>query len=156
MAGIVSAQDWETDKAAQTELKKLAFLVGEWKGSGWMMGMDRMKQSFEQTEQFRFMLDSTVIMNESQRIMEDKAVQRSLNIVTFKESGHYDFQYLLPSGQKSTSKSELKDGKLFWYPMDFIRYTIQLDDQGRLFEKGEINKGGNWYQFSEITLEKAN
>jgi len=157
MTGIVSAQDWATDKAAQAEVKKLAFLVGEWRGSGWMMGVDRMKQSFEQTEHIHFKLDSTAILDEFQRVLEDNTVHQSLNILTYKgEDGLYDFQSFLPSGQKSTFKSELKGKKLFWYPRDFIRYTIQLDDQGRLFEKGEINKGGNWYQFSESILEKVN
>lgn len=152
---LAKAQSSETNKAAQTEVQKLAFLVGDWSGSGWMMGQDRVKHTFDQTEKILFKLDSTAILIEGRGKSQGKIVHDALAIITFQgESDRYDFQSFLPSGQKGTFRSELKDGVFYWYPAESVRYIIQLNDKGQWVEIGEFKQGENWYPFFEMTLDK--
>lgn len=151
------AQNYETDSIVQEEVLKLNFLIGEWKGTGWIIGQDMIKRAFDQTENVQFKLDSTALLIEGKGVSNGKIVQEALAIITYQgESNQYDFQSFLPSGQKGTYKSELTDGVLYWYPTNFIRYIIRVSEQGQWYEVGEINKVGNWYQFFEMTLDKVN
>ncbi|SFT73107.1 hypothetical protein SAMN04489724_1887 [Algoriphagus locisalis] len=151
------AQNYETDTKAKQEVIKLNFLTGKWKGTGWMMGQDMNKHTFDQTENVQFKLDSTAILVEGKGVSNGKTVQEAMAIITSQnESNQYDFQSFLPSGQKGTFKSELINGAYYWYPTDFIRYIMRVNEKGQWFEIGEINKAGTWYQFFEMTLEKIN
>ncbi|MEP0712553.1 MAG: hypothetical protein ABJC55_11560, partial [Algoriphagus sp.] len=148
--------NYKTDTIAQEKALKLNFLVGEWKGSGWIIGQDMIKRTFDQTETVQFKLDSTALLIEGKGQSNEKIVQEALAIITYKgESNQYDFQSFLPSGQKGLYKSELTEGALYWYPTNFIRYTIRVNEQGQWYEIGEINKIGNWYPFFEMTLDKV-
>jgi hypothetical protein len=60
----LNAQHNETDAQAQSEIKKLQFITGTWKGNGWMMMNDGEKHEFQQTELVQFKLDSTAILIE--------------------------------------------------------------------------------------------
>ncbi|PZX53156.1 hypothetical protein [Algoriphagus chordae] len=157
-ASIVSSgygQSSETDSAAQSQVKQLEFLVGEWQGSGWMMGQDRVKRTFDQTEKVMFKLDSTAILIEGMGKSDGKIVHNALAILTANgESNHFDFQSYLPSGQKGTFKSELKEEVFYWYPTESVRYIIRINDKGQWHEIGEFNQGENWYTFFEMTLDK--
>jgi hypothetical protein len=59
----ISAQSVETDTLAQAKIAKLEFLVGQWEGSGWMLGQDRQKYEFNQTEDIQFKLDGNRIID---------------------------------------------------------------------------------------------
>lgn len=54
------SQTSETDSISKAKIKKLDFMVGNWKGTGWMMGRNG-KSEFEQTERIEFKLDSTAV-----------------------------------------------------------------------------------------------
>ena len=56
-------QSSETDSLSKSKISELKFMVGNWKGSGWMMGKEG-KSNFEQTEKIHFKLDSTAILIE--------------------------------------------------------------------------------------------
>ena len=80
---------------------------------------------------------------------------KALAIVSFdNEEDQYKFRSYLANGRKGEFKAELIDGKFYWYPMDNMRYIIEINDQGHWYEKGEYNNQGNWFQFFEMTLEK--
>lgn len=155
LISVAHAQIRETDKTAQAEIKKLAFLVGKWEGTGWMMGQDGVKYTFNQTEKVLFKLDSTAILIEGLGKADGKVIHDALAIITFAgESDQYDFQSFLPSGQKGNFKSELKEKTYYWYPTATVRYIIRLNDKGQWYEIGEYNQGSSWLQFFEMTLEK--
>ena len=58
------AQNLETDSLSKAKVSELAFLSGNWRGSGWMYGQDRQRYEFEQTENIEFKLDSTILLIE--------------------------------------------------------------------------------------------
>lgn len=57
---LIAAQDAET--AAQKALEKLSFMEGQWSGSGWRMGPDGQKGTFNQTEDVQFKVNGEVML----------------------------------------------------------------------------------------------
>jgi hypothetical protein len=145
-----------TDQMAQKEIKKLAFLVGDWEGSGWIRMQDGNLRNFEQTERVQFKLDSTIVLIEGQGRAHGQIYHDALAIVSYNHSDkNYSFTSFLNTGRSGKYKAELIEDKLFWYPGDNMRYIIYINDEGQWYESGEYNTGGdNWFQFFEMTLDK--
>ena len=154
-ASIANAQDLEIDREAQKAISQLEFIVGDWKGTGWMMGRDRQKHSFSQTEQIKFKLDSTAILIEGLGKSNEKITHNAMAIVTYnKIEKNYNFRSYLSTGRSGDFKAELIDGKFYWYPNENMRYIIYLNDKGKWYETGEMKRENEWFQFFEMTLDK--
>jgi hypothetical protein len=154
LANLVFSQSSETDSISKSKISDLQFMVGKWKGSGWMMGRGG-KSDFNQTENIAFKLDSTAILIEGKGTANGKTIHDALAILTYnKNDGHYLLRSYLPSGQNAEFKAELIDDKLYWYPNENVRYIIWLKENGQWYEKGEYNREDNWNQFFEMTLYK--
>ncbi len=152
---MANAQNFEVNKEAQQELKKIEFLVGEWSGSGWMMNQSREKMVFDQTESVNLKLNGTALLIEGKGSSEGKVVHNALAIITMAEGiAKYDFNSFLQSNQHGTFKAELIDQVFYWYPVENVRYVITINEKGQWHEIGEANSGGTWYQFFEMTLDK--
>lgn len=148
---------YDLNEAAQKKLAQLSFLEGKWKGSGWMMGQDRVRLTFEQEEDVQFKLSGTLLEVEGTGKSQGKVVHHALAVISIAEGeGKFDFTSFLQSGEKGIYPAELIDGKLYWYPVKEVRYVIEINDQGQWFEIGEYNAGTQWYKFFEMTLEKQN
>ncbi|MEY8848561.1 hypothetical protein AB9K26_07085 [Psychroserpens sp. XS_ASV72] len=148
------SQTSETDSISKAKIKELAFMVGNWKGNGWMMGRNG-KSEFEQTEKIEFKLDSTAILIEGKGISNGKVVHNALAILTYnKTHENYTFRSYLPSGMNAEFRAEIIENKLYWYPNDNVRYIIWKNEQEKWYEKGEYKRGENWIQFFEMTLDK--
>jgi hypothetical protein len=152
---VTLGQMLETDSISQAEISRLGFMVGKWKGSGWIMGRDQQQQNFEQTEDVQFKLDQTLLLIEGLGKSDGRVSHSALAVVSFnKQDKHYNFQSYLADGRSGNLKAELIGEKLYWYPMDNIRYLIYINDEGQWHETGEMNRNGQWFQFFEMTLEK--
>ena len=150
-------QSYETDSISKSEITKLRFITGKWKGQGWMMGPDRKKADFDQTENIQFKLDSTAILIEGLGRNNGKIIHNAMAIVSYnKADKNYTFQSYLQNGRKGEFKAELIDEKFHWYPMENMRYIIELNADDQWFEIGEIKRGDTWYQFFEMTLDRVN
>ena len=57
-------QEFKTDSLAQVEITRLQFMTGCWIGTGWMMGRDGQKHSFNLSENIQFKVDSTLLLIE--------------------------------------------------------------------------------------------
>ena len=80
---VSNGQMLETDSTSQAEVSKLEFMVGKWKGSGWIIGRYRQKQSFEQTEDIQFKLDKTVILIEGLGMTDGKITHNALAVISY-------------------------------------------------------------------------
>ncbi|WP_034257658.1 hypothetical protein [Altibacter lentus] len=148
------AQNSKTDSISKAKIKTLDFMVGNWKGTGWIMGRDG-KSEFAQTEKIEFKLDSTAILIEGKGTSNGKVIHNALAVLTYnKEADHFSFRSYLPSGMNAEFKAEVIDDKLYWYPNENVRYIIWQNDAGQWYERGEFNKNENWSQFFEMTLDK--
>lgn len=150
-----TAQNNQDNTVQKAEMAKISFLEGEWKGSGWIMRQDRKKHFFEQSEKVISTLDGTAIFIEGVGTQEYDTVHHALAIINYDlEKQEYNFRSYLKDGKAGDSKMELLDGKLYWYPTDFIRYIISINENNEWIEIGEINKMDNWYKFFEMKLVK--
>lgn len=148
-------QSLSTDSISQKEVGKLAFIVGEWEGEGWKMERDGKKHTFTQSENIQFKLDGTALLIEGLGKDKGQIIHNALAIITYnKAENNYSFNSFLSSGLGGSFKAELLDGKLYWYPNEYVRYIISLNDKGQWYETGEMNRQDNWFQFFEMTLNK--
>lgn len=151
-----SQVSYELNLDSQRKMIPLSFLEGKWKGSGWMMGEDRVRQNFEQEEIIEMKLSGTILQIEGIGRSEGKVVHHALAIIQpKKEDGKFEFTSFLQSGMKGIFPAQWEDGKLIWQPAPQVRYIIQLNDQGQWYEVGEYNAGNTWYKFFEMTLDKV-
>lgn len=148
------SQSFETDSLSKSKISDLGFMVGNWKGTGWMMGQGG-KSEFEQTEKIQFKLDSTAILIEGLGKDNGKIVHNALAILTYnKTDKNYSFRSYLQNGQNAEFKAELIDNKFYWYPNEKVRYIIWMNENGQWYEKGEFKREENWNQFFEMTLDR--
>ena len=148
------SQSYETDSISKSKITELGFIVGNWKGKGWMVGQGG-KSEFEQTEKIQFKLDSTAILIEGIGKTNGKIVHNALAILTYnKKDQNYSFISYLQNGQNAVFKAEFIDNKLYWYPSENVRYIIWLNENGQWYEKGEFKREENWNQFFETTLDR--
>jgi hypothetical protein len=151
-----SQVSYELNLDKQRKMAPLTFLEGKWKGSGWMMGQDRVRQNFEQEEIIELKLSGTMLQIEGIGTAEGKAVHHALALIQpVEEDGQYEFTSFLQSGMRGTYPAQLEGGKLIWKPTDQVRYIIQLNEKGQWNEIGEYNAGNAWYKFFEMTLDKV-
>jgi hypothetical protein len=80
---VSRGQMLETDSTSQAEITKLEFMVGKWKGNGWIMGRDQQKSSFEQTEDIQFKLDNTAILIEGLGKSNGQVTHNALAVISF-------------------------------------------------------------------------
>lgn len=154
-AATVNAQIPQTDSEAKAAISKLAFMTGQWEGEGWMMTPDGQKHPFSQTEDIAFKLDSTAILIEGHGKTGNTVVHDALAVLTYnKDDKSYTLRSYLANGQQGDFKAELDNEKLTWYPTESMRYVILLNEKGQWQEKGEFNRGNDWFQFFEMTLDR--
>ena len=155
LAGQSYSQSFATDTISKSEISKLDFLIGNWEGNGWIMGRDRTKSEFVQSEKIQFKLDSTVILIEGLGKSNGIITHNAMAIISFnKEDSNYIFQSYVQNGQKGEFKGELVDGKFYWYLNENMRYIIWINENEQWYETGEFNREGKWYQFFEMTLDR--
>lgn len=148
------SQSSETDSISKAKIEKLDFMVGNWKGTGWMMGRNG-KSEFDQTENIEFKLDSTAILIEGKGMSNGKIIHNALAILTYnKTEDNYTFRSYLPSAINAEFKAEIIDNKLHWYPNENVRYVIWQNENEQLYEKGEYKREDTWSQFFEMTLDR--
>lgn len=153
--GHAFGQSHKTDSISKSEISKLAFMVGEWKGQGWMMRAGGVKSEFNQKENIQFKLDSTAILIEGVGKTKGKVIHNAMAIVSYnKQESNYTFQSYLQNGRKGEFKGELIDEKFYWYPNENIRYIIALNEKDQWSEIGQMLRNGSWYQFFEMILSK--
>jgi hypothetical protein len=150
-------QQPETNPISQQAIEKLAFLSGEWKGTGWIMAEDGNRYEFDQTELVQLKLDGTALLIEGRGMSDGKVIHDALAVVTYNQKDkNYSFMAWLSNREGGEYRGELIDNFFYWYPGDNIRYIIYLNEKGQWYEKGEYNTGGgNWFQFFEMTLDKV-
>jgi len=148
--------------AAEREaMKKLDFLVGEWKGEGWMEFVPGQRRTFRGTEVVQSKLGGLLVTIEGLHSgrTEEEIVHNAFAVVSYDENAkRYRFQAHTARGGHEDAEAKVGDGQLVWGmkvpQFGDVRYTIKRDDKGRWFEVGEVSRDGkDWRKFFEMTLE---
>jgi len=164
---LLSAQTHDNNTPQRAEMKKLNFLVGQWKGTGWFeMGPGR-RSTFTQTEHVQNKLDGLALLIEGLGRGqlggkgEEVVVHNALAVVSFDaQQKQHRFRAYRADGMYVDTTAQVSDRALVWSFQDpragHIKFTITLNDKGEWFEIGELSRDGKaWYKFFEMTLQRA-
>jgi hypothetical protein len=164
-AGFSPAQP---STAGQREaMKKLEFLVGSWKGEGWMEFIPGQRRTFKGVEIAQLRLDGLILTIDGMHRGqvggkgEEVVVHNAFALVNYDEKAkRYRFQGFTARGNHEDAEAKVTDGQLVWGmkipQFGDVRYTIKLDNKGRWFEVGEVTLDGKeWRRFFEMTLDRV-
>jgi hypothetical protein len=156
----LSAQTAPAPTARLNEMKKLDYMVGQWKGTGWME-REGGRQTFAGTEMVQNKLNGLALLFEGNfKNKEGAVVHETLAILSYDEKAKsYNFRTYLANGSVGDHVLNLIEGGWQWgiqYPQGGVRFTFKLSDKGEWFEIGEFSQDGkNWRKFLEMTLQKV-
>ena len=166
-AGVASAQTPPTNTVGLSEMKKLDFLVGEWKGTGWMqMGPGQRLESLV-TETVQSKLGGRVFVVEGlgktrgEGGNEGRVVHSAFAFLYYDtEASRFRMRAFLANGQAVDADTSFKDGIFEWgfkLPQGPVLYRTRLNENKQWFEEGSISlDGGKTYQkFFEMTLDRV-
>ncbi|MEQ1823461.1 MAG: hypothetical protein ABL949_13205 [Fimbriimonadaceae bacterium] len=161
------------------ELKKLSFLVGNWKGEGYMIASATEKKTFKITQKITTKLRGSVyvIDQEGEETNEGadkgKPIMEAFGIISFDATrGGFNMHLRSQGGQpvegeakleksdqaQETAATKTNDGNFVWgYGLPdggYVRFTSQV--KGNTWhEKGEITQDGkSFFTFMEMNLKK--
>ena len=149
------------------EMKRLDFLIGEWKGEGWTEYVPGQRRASPITERVQSKLGGMILLVEGLGTKKDPGTQEevvthsALGIIAYDPSAKlYRLRSYLVDGRSTDAEASFVEGGFQWRfkaPQGTnIRYTIKLTEKGEWFEKGEMSPDGqNWRQFHEMTLQKV-
>lgn len=147
------------------EMEKVAFLVGNWEGEGWMELGPGERSTFHGTETVESRLGGTVLLIEGLHYEkmspdEEVPVHHALAVLSYDEREmRYRFDSHLADGRYLNAEGRLVDGAFQWGFRDergtSIRFTIHSNEEGEWFETGEMSQDGeNWRKFFEMTMRR--
>lgn len=166
-SGVAVAQAQPANGVALTEMKKLEFLVGEWKGTGWMQMGPGQKAESVVNENVQAKLGGRVLIIEglgrarSEGSSEGRVVHNAFAFLYYdQEAGRFRMRAFLANGQAVDADTSFKDGVFEWgfqVPQGKIQYRTRLNPKQQWFEEGSISlDGGKTYQkFFEMTLDRV-
>jgi hypothetical protein len=150
-------------------MEELGFMAGNWKGTGWIMGKDRLRHTFSQTEIIRVKADNQALMidglghaTDSTGAVTDRVIHKAFGIISYNPDREM-ITMISFSEYKGRMESEIvfleEDKKLQWSFKEenggMIRFTEDFSTEGQWNEIGEISMNGtDWYQFFEMNLSR--
>ena len=148
------------------EVKKLAFMVGQWKGAGWLEYAPGQRSAFVITETIQSKLDGLALLIEGvgKRKIDGKGegdtIHQALAVLSYDDKARrYRFLTHTAEGRYADADVKLIEGGWQWglqFPGGMaIRYTIKIAGKDEWHEIGErTTDGKTWQQFHEMTLER--
>tara|TARA_R110002050_G_scaffold158249_2_gene287522 strand:+ start:5096 stop:5644 length:549 start_codon:yes stop_codon:yes gene_type:complete len=149
-------------------VEKLSFMVGEWKGTGWMLGKDRKRKSFSQSEYIKskannqaLMVDGLGYEIDSSGSVTDRVIHKAFGIISF--NGEKESITMISFSElKGRMESEfvfIEEKKMYWSFKEAngatIKFTEDFSVADQWKEIGEISMNGkDWYKFFEMNLKR--
>jgi hypothetical protein len=135
-------------------MAKLDFLVGEWKGEGWIVTREGKRETFTSTEVIRKKLLGTALVVEGTHTGFE-----AMAVVTWDaKAQQYRWRSFTSRGAGVDAEARLTGERtLQWFPSPSARYTIVIGDAGQWIETGEYTRDGGttWTQFFEMKLDRV-
>jgi hypothetical protein len=145
----------------RAEMKKLYWLVGHWKGTGWIQMGPQGRKEFTQTETIQGKLDGLVLVIEGEaKSKEDgSTIHTALAFLSYDEPAKtFRWRAFTAEGRQTDAEAKVGANTLEWglqTPRGRMRYIIKLNEKGEWFEVGEMAQDDQtWRKFFEMTLER--
>lgn len=166
LAAPAIAQGPPPPTAQLAEMKKLDFLIGRWKGDGWIeFGPQR--RTFTETESVQAKQDGLLLLIEGLGKSKaaagepEKTAHEALAIVFYDlPTKSYRF-HAYKAGYFTDIDFKVAEKGFEWgFPEprsgSKIRFVMKLNEAGQWFETGEISQDGKtWHKFFEMTLQRV-
>lgn len=148
------------------EMKKLDFLVGQWKGEGWMEFRPGQRETFKINENIQRKVDGAVLLIEGLGTTkkpgqsEEVPIHKAFAIVEYDvRAKHFRFRAYRAGSGSVDVEPQVGENTLSWGFHDErggeIKFTIKLNDKGQWFEIGEYSSDSKtWHKFLEMTLSR--
>lgn len=155
-----------TPAGAPAEMKKLAFLVGKWEGTGSLRRGPGEPAVAQVTEVATFKLQGSVLLLEGRGVAKtpegtEMVVHDALAILSFdKSKSKFVIRTYRAGGEMLEPEIEVSEGKVVWQfdepRAGRIRFTLSVGDDGLWREIGEASRDGKtWFKFFEMQLKKS-
>jgi hypothetical protein len=153
--------------APPSEMKKLDFLVGQWKGEGWIEFGQGGRRTFTINESVQRKVEGMVLLIEGLGTGKmggqgvDVPVHKAFAIVDYDAASKlFRFRAYRAGTGAIDSQPQVGENSLIWGFHDArggdIKFTIKLNDKGQWFEIGEYSGDGKtWRKFMEMTLNRV-
>ncbi|HYP06518.1 MAG TPA: hypothetical protein VER03_09855 [Bryobacteraceae bacterium] len=141
-------------------MKKLSWMIGEWRGEAWMQ-VGPQKHTSTGTEVVQSRLNGSILTVEgSFKDATGKPTHTAFGVLSFNpRSDWYRFHAFTGAGQMADAKVAMRDNGFDWSfeaaPGVQVRYRVNLDENGEWVEKGEMTREGKTVQFFEMRLRKV-
>lgn len=167
VAAVLLGQQAPHADMTSASLDQLNFLLGDWKGSGWMEMRPGQRSTMNVKEKVTKKVGGHALLVEGLGTIdvpgqdEPRVVHDAMGVVWIdQETGKLQFESWLANGMHGVHEAEAKDGVFTWRmnipQAGHIRYTIQLNDKGQWHEIGERSSDEEtWSQFFEMTLDRV-
>jgi len=168
---LISAAPFEASSQAPATapheaMRKLEFLVGEWKGKGWRYVYGGSRVEFSQNTKVRSESDGSALQIKDVRKYKDNGLLSSLAAPSATANIYYDEGGKLyrvrrdsSEGRKNPFAAKLVESKSFQWeqptPAGNIRTTIKIIESGEWHETVEFWMGEEgWYKAEESVLKR--
>lgn len=141
-------------------MKKLDFLIGEWKGEAWTL-IGKEKHTSAGTEVVQSKLNGTILTVEGTfKNAAGNTTHNAFGVFSFNPwSDLYRFHAYTAAGQMVEARVAMRDRGFDWSFEPSagiqIRYKLRVDEKGEWVEQGEMTREGNTVQFFEMRLRKV-
>lgn len=164
LAISLSAQN--SPQAAPDAMKKLDFLVGEWKGEGWIAFGTGERRTFTQSETIQPKLGGLLLQIEGLGKSKDPGkegaiIHNAFAIVSYDDKAkQIRFHAYTADGRYvDTELKPVQEKTVQWtipIPGQTIRFTMNLSEKDQWLETGEFSPDGNkWMKFFEMKLQRV-
>ena len=152
---------------AAEQMKKLSFLIGQWKGEGWVQYGPGPRVTVTATESVQSRLGGEVLLIEGlgrNKVDSGNAELTGHDAIALMfydvKTGTFRFQAHRARGLSVDTEIKVTPGGFEWGFQDeragTLRFTMKLTDKGEWFEIGEMSRDGkSWLKFVETRLERV-
>ena len=164
-SGFVQAQDPGSE--GREAMKKLNFLVGQWKGEGSVQMGPGQRLTVSAIESVQLRLGGEVLLiegfgkNKPEGNQPEVAGHDALAFLYYDAKAKiYKFQAHRAGGIHVDTEAKVTDRGFEWGFQNehagTLRFTMKLTDKGEWFEVGEMSRDGKtWHRFLEMTLQRV-
>jgi hypothetical protein len=166
LALAISLSAQNSSRPSMDAMKKLDFLIGEWKGEGWIAFGSGEPRTFTQSETIRPKLDGLLLQIEGLGKSkypgkEGTIVHNAFAIVSYDDKAKQIrwHAYTADGRYVDTDLKLLQERTVQWSiitPSSTIRFTMNLSEKDQWVETGEFSPDGNkWMKFFEMKLQRV-
>lgn len=155
-------QEKSGSSVAAEKMSKVAWMDGNWKGTGWYVTSTGERESFTIDEKAHLKLGGVALYIEGLgRDKNDRIAHNALAILSYDDvAGKYRIHAITKEGRATEATPIVGDGSIVWgfaIPnRGEVRFTMKQTERGEWHEVGEFSRDGQtWIKFLEMTLTKV-